>query len=72
MLVRKTIATNALSATVQKSVDLIGGSALYRANGFERLIRDVQGARFHPLPEKQQLVFTGRVELGLPPVLERK
>jgi hypothetical protein len=32
-------------------------------------LRDVQGVRFHPLPEKQQLAFTGRVKLGLPPVV---
>jgi hypothetical protein len=28
----------------------------------------VQGAAFHPLPEKKQLVFTGRVALGLAPI----
>jgi hypothetical protein len=35
-------------------------------NGSERLFRDVQGARFHPLPEHQQRRFAGRVALGLP------
>lgn len=68
MLVRKTIATNAIYASVNKAVELIGGQSLFRSGIMERLWRDVQGARFHPLPEKQQLVFTGRVELGLPPV----
>jgi len=34
----------------------------------ERLFRDVQGAPFHPLPEKKQLEFNGRVGLGLSPV----
>jgi alkylation response protein AidB-like acyl-CoA dehydrogenase len=68
MLVRKTIATNAIAATANKAVDLVGGKALFRSELLERLVRDVQGARFHPLPEKQQLTFTGRVELGLPPV----
>jgi alkylation response protein AidB-like acyl-CoA dehydrogenase len=68
MLVRKTIATNAILATVNKAVELVGGKSLFRRETLERLLRDVQGVRFHPLPEKQQLAFTGRVKLGLPPV----
>jgi alkylation response protein AidB-like acyl-CoA dehydrogenase len=68
MLVRKTIATNAIAATTNKAVEIVGGRSLFRQETLERLLRDVQGARFHPLPEKQQLTFTGRVELGLPPV----
>jgi hypothetical protein len=31
------------------------------------LYRDVQAARFHPLPEKLQQRFAGRVALGLSP-----
>jgi alkylation response protein AidB-like acyl-CoA dehydrogenase len=69
MLVRKTIATNAMLATVTKAIELMGGKSLFRRNTVERLLRDIQGSRFHPLPEKQQLAFTGRVELGLPPVV---
>ncbi|HKU42619.1 MAG TPA: acyl-CoA dehydrogenase family protein, partial [Polyangiales bacterium] len=69
MLVRKTIASNALLETVTKAVESIGGKSLFRRNTIERLLRDIQGARFHPLPEKQQLAFTGRVELGLSPVV---
>ena len=68
VLVRKTIAANACIATVNKAVELVGGSALFRNVGIERLWRDVQGAPFHPLPEKKQLAFTGRVALGLSPV----
>jgi alkylation response protein AidB-like acyl-CoA dehydrogenase len=68
MLTRKTIAANAAIATVNKAVETVGGTALFRNVGIERLWRDVQGAPFHPLPEKKQLVFSGRVALGLPPV----
>lgn len=68
MLVRKTITTKALIATVNAAVEVVGGSALFRRTGIERLLRDVQGAPFHPLPEKKQLMFTARVALGLPPV----
>jgi alkylation response protein AidB-like acyl-CoA dehydrogenase len=68
MLVRKTISANAAIATVTKAVELVGGGAFFRRQGLERLLRDVQGAQFHPLPEKKQLDFTGRVTLGLSPV----
>jgi len=68
MLVRKTITTKAVIETVNAAIEVVGGSALFRRVGIERLLRDVQGAPFHPLPEKKQQVFTARVALGLPPV----
>ena len=42
-----------------------GGGAYYRHAGLERAFRDVQAARFHPLQEKPQTRYTGRVLLGL-------
>jgi alkylation response protein AidB-like acyl-CoA dehydrogenase len=44
---------------------LAGGRAFYRSHPLERLVRDVQAARFHPLQEKPQLRYTGRLALGL-------
>ena len=70
VLVRKTIAANAVLATVEKAMEVAGGAAFYRKTGLERLLRDVHGARYHPLPEKQQQSFTGRLALGLAPVAE--
>ena len=67
-LIAKTITSNAAIATVQKTLEVLGGSGLYRQNELERLLRDVQGAPFHPLPEKRQLAFSARVALGLDPV----
>jgi len=67
-LIRKTLATKALLATVDSAIEVVGGSALFRKVGLERLLRDVKGAPFHPLPEKKQLSFTARVSLGLSPV----
>jgi acyl-CoA dehydrogenase len=69
MLIRKTITANAAMATVSKAMETVGGAAYFRRNGIERLLRDVQGAPFHPLPEKKQLEFSGRVALGLPPIV---
>ncbi len=70
ILVRKTIAAKACIDTVEKALEVTGGSGFYRAQGLERLLRDVHGAQFHPLAEKKQLHFTGRLALGLEPVAD--
>ena len=36
-----------------------------RNNGIERLLRDAYASQFHPLPERKQQEFTGRLMLGL-------
>jgi acyl-CoA dehydrogenase len=51
--------------TVEKAMEAAGGGSFYRALGLERLFRDVQGARFHPLQEKPQAQYAGRMALGL-------
>ena len=53
-------------ATVDKAMDLAGGGSFLRKNPLERLFRDVQGVRYHPLQEKPQNVLAGRFGLGLP------
>jgi alkylation response protein AidB-like acyl-CoA dehydrogenase len=68
MLVRKTIVANAVLATAEKALEIAGGAGFYRRLGLERLLRDVHGAQFHPLPEKRQQLFCGRVALGLDPI----
>jgi alkylation response protein AidB-like acyl-CoA dehydrogenase len=52
-------------ATVDKAMELAGGSSFFRAGTLERLFRDVQGVRFHPLQDKPQVVLAGRHALGL-------
>ena len=68
VLVRKTIAARAVIATVEKALEVCGGAGFYRKLGLERLLRDAHGAQFHPLPEKRQQLFTGRLALGLDPI----
>ncbi|MCP4382445.1 MAG: acyl-CoA/acyl-ACP dehydrogenase [Hyphomicrobiales bacterium] len=68
VLTRKTICANQVIATAEKALEVAGGSGFFRKLGLERLLRDAHGAQFHPLPEKRQQVFTGRVSLGLEPV----
>lgn len=69
LLSRKTSAADSFLDTGRLAVELVGGRGYSRGNEVERLNRDVQGAVFHPLPPARQARFTGRVALGLTPVL---
>lgn len=64
MIGRTLVGQNAIR-TVERAMELAGGASFYRDLGLERAFRDVQAARFHPLQEKPQLRYTGRVALGL-------
>ncbi|MDZ8053899.1 MAG: acyl-CoA dehydrogenase family protein [Aulosira sp. ZfuVER01] len=47
------------------AMEIAGGSAFYRKLGLEKLFRDVQGARYHPLREEAQRKLSGQLALGL-------
>jgi len=68
ILMRKTIAAKAVLATAEKALEATGGAGFFRRLELERLVRDAHAAQFHPLQEKRQLHFTGRLALGLDPV----
>jgi acyl-CoA dehydrogenase len=59
ILTRKTIVTNATIEVVTQAMDIVGGAGYYRSYGLEKLFRDVQAAKHHPLPEKEQLLYSG-------------
>ncbi len=68
ILIRKTIVANAAKQAVEKAMEAVGGAGYFRATGIERLLRDVHASQYHPLAEKKQLLFTGRMAQGLDPV----
>lgn len=68
MLIRKTVAVDALMQAVEKALEMTGGAGIMREVGLERLVRDIHAAQFHPLQAKRQHRFTGRAALGLDPV----
>jgi alkylation response protein AidB-like acyl-CoA dehydrogenase len=68
ILIRKTLACKAALATAEKALEVTGGGGFYRASGLERFVRDAHAGQFHPMQEKRQLRFTGRLDLGLDPV----
>lgn len=61
---RALVARSALK-TVDLAIELAGGAAYFRKFGLEKLFRDVQGARFHPLRDGTQRRLAGRLALGL-------
>ena len=67
-LVGKTLLARAALATVEKAMEVVGGASYFRRTGLERLLRDVHGAPYHPMPEKRQQLVTGRLALGLDPL----
>jgi alkylation response protein AidB-like acyl-CoA dehydrogenase len=72
ILVRKTIVAKSVLATAEKALEISGGAGFFRRFALERLVRDAHGAQFHPLQEKQQQHFTGRLALGLDPIAHAK
>ncbi|MGZ9129451.1 MAG: acyl-CoA dehydrogenase family protein [Candidatus Binatia bacterium] len=59
ILARKTNVANGAIRVVTKAMEIVGGAGFYRDFGLERLFRDVQAARYHPLPESDQVKFSG-------------
>jgi acyl-CoA dehydrogenase len=64
-VIARQLAGQAAIRTVERAMEVAGGASFYRRIGLERAFRDIQGARFHPLQEKPQLRYTGRLALGL-------
>jgi alkylation response protein AidB-like acyl-CoA dehydrogenase len=65
VLVGRTLAGQAAIRTVEGAMEVAGGAGFFRSLGLERLFRDVQGARYHPLRGAAQRRYTGRLALGL-------
>jgi acyl-CoA dehydrogenase len=47
--------------------EVVGGAGFFRDAGFERLFRDMQGARFHPPQDGDQRRLAAALALGLDP-----
>ena len=65
VLIGRAVAGPAAIRTVELAMDVAAGAGFYRDLGLERLFRDVQGARYHPVRGSTQLLYTGRMALGL-------
>ena len=58
ILARKTNVASGAIGVVAKAMEIVGGAGFFRSFGLERLLRDVQAARCHPLPESEQVKFS--------------
>lgn len=57
--------TGHLLDVAARAMDAAGGAAYYRTHRIERLFRDLQAARYHPLTALPQQQLAGRIALGL-------
>jgi acyl-CoA dehydrogenase len=62
----RTLIARSAIRTVELAMEAVGGAGYFRGLGLERLFRDIQGARFHPLTPSAQRQLAGRTALGLP------
>jgi alkylation response protein AidB-like acyl-CoA dehydrogenase len=62
---RRLVEENALR-TVERAMELAGGAGFYRRAELERLFRDIQASRYHPLQKEVQAEFAGALALGQP------
>ena len=65
MLIGRRLAGQAAIRTVEAAMEVARGAGFFRALGLERLFRDVQAARYHPVRGAVQRRYTGRLALGL-------
>ena len=68
ILTRKTIAAKSVKATVELASEIVGGAGFFRGHPMERLVRDIRAFHFHPMPERKQIEFCGRLAIGLDPI----
>ena len=62
---RRLVEENAIKA-VEMACELAGGAGFFRSAGLERMFRDVQGARYHPMNHDAQYAYAGALALGQP------
>ncbi len=71
VLTRKAIAARSVKSAIETASEIVGGAGFYRGHPMERIVRDMRAFHFHPLPERIQQSFSGRVALGLEPIEAR-
>jgi len=64
VMIGRALVAHGVLKTVDLAMEVAGGGAFYRSVGLERLFRDVQACRYHPLQEGAQRAFTGKLAFG--------
>jgi len=68
ILTRKSLAARSVKQSIELATTITGGPGFFRSHPLERIVRDMRAIQFHPLPEKHQQLFSGRIALGLDPI----
>lgn len=63
----RTLITQSVLKVVDAAMEITGGLAFHRPYGLEKLFRDAQGARYHPMREEVQRKLAGQLALGNTP-----
>lgn len=65
VMIGRSLVARSVLAVAELALEAVGGQSFYRSRGLERLFRDLQAARFHPLADGAQRDYAGRTALGL-------
>ena len=60
----RTLVARSVLKVVDLAMEVAGGGSFYRSFGLEKLFRDAQGARYHPLKQEAQCKLSGQIALG--------
>jgi acyl-CoA dehydrogenase len=63
----RTLAARGVLAVVDLALDAAGGRAYFRSAELERLFRDAQASRYHPLRAPMQRRYAAQMALGIEP-----
>jgi alkylation response protein AidB-like acyl-CoA dehydrogenase len=63
IMMGRTLVAKAVLNLADLAMEIAGGSAFYRKLGLEKLFRDLQGVRYHPLREEEQRKLSGQLAL---------
>ncbi|EKU97668.1 acyl-CoA dehydrogenase [Leptolyngbya sp. PCC 7375] len=64
VLTGRTLIAKAVLNVVDMAMEVAGGRAFHRPFGLEKLFRDAQGVRYHPMREKDQRKLSGQLAMG--------
>ncbi|MCM1982922.1 acyl-CoA dehydrogenase family protein [Lyngbya confervoides] len=60
----RTLVARSILNVVDRAMEVVGGRSFHRPFGLEKLFRDAQGVRFHPLREEAQRKLAGQLAMG--------
>ena len=60
----RALLVEAVLAVASQAMDLAGGAGYLRKTGLERIFRDLQAARYHPMRADKAALYAGTLALG--------